>query len=97
MCTLLYVNAYTLSITLVVGNHGYISIFMQDRLYMKVSPTPYNTPVDPGVTDQVPAQDTVAVFSQLIDEHSGARTKHDNHRNMYTALKTMVLEALDST
>ena len=43
---------------------------MQDMIYEKILPTPYNAPMDPGGTTQVPSQATMAVRLQLQDKHA---------------------------
>ena len=91
MWTLLYGNTSTLSTTLGGYNRGNVGLIMQDILYAKIPPTPYNALMDPGGTAQVPAQETTAVFSKLRYEHAEARCIFDNHNNMDVAIKTMVL------
>ena len=51
----------------------------------------------PGVTAQVPTQTTTVVHLQLQDEDAEARQIHDNNNNMDAALKTMLLEEVEST
>ena len=63
ICTLLYSNASTFLTTLVGGNHKHISLVMQDTIYATILPIPYNAPMDPGGTVQVPSQATSSVFS----------------------------------
>ena len=70
MWNLLYGNYSTLSTKLGGGNHGNIGIIMQDMIYEKILPTPYNAPMDPGGTTQVPSQATMAVRLQLQDKHA---------------------------
>ena len=64
---------------------------------MTILPTPYNVYVDPGGTAQVPTQSTADVHSQLQYENPEYCHRHDNHNKMDAALKTMILESLDST
>ena len=54
ICTLLYSDASTFSTTMVGDNHGHIHIDMQETLYVTILLTPYNVPVYPGGTVQVP-------------------------------------------
>ena len=49
-------NASTIATMLGGVNHRHISIVIQDTLYMTISPTPYDAPVDPGVTATVSLQ-----------------------------------------
>ena len=76
MCTPLYVNSLTLITTQGGGNYGKIRLIMKDTLYMTISPTPYNTPMDPGGTSHIPTQATTAVRSQLRYEHTEAHRIH---------------------
>ena len=57
MWTLLYGNNSTLTNNMVEGNHRHIVIVMRDTLYAKISPMPYDAPVDPGVTAKIPLQE----------------------------------------
>ena len=41
-------------------NHGYIGIIMRDKIYAKISRTPYVAPMDPGGTSIVTDQATTA-------------------------------------
>ena len=50
-----------------------------------------------GVTSIVPVQETTETHSQIQDYHNEAYHIHDNHHNMYTALKTIVLDAVNNT
>ena len=60
MCTLLYINFTPLTTDLGGGNNVHIRINMQDMLYAKISPTPYESPVYLGVTETVPLQATTS-------------------------------------
>ena len=97
MCNLLYGNASTIATTLGLGNYRHIRIAIQDTLNVTILPNPYNSPMDLGETEQVPVEATTAVLWKLQDKHSEARRIHDNHNNIDAALKTMSLQALDST
>ena len=50
MWTLLYGNTSTLTTKPGGGNHSQIRIIVRDMLYVTISPTPYDAPVDPGGT-----------------------------------------------
>ena len=67
MRTLLYGNASTLSTTMRGGNHSHIRFIMQNMLYTKISPMPYNVSVDTVGTAQLPTQDTTEVHSHIQD------------------------------
>ena len=72
MLTLLYVKVSTLSTTLGGGNHGHIGVVIWDTLYATILPTTYNAPLYPGITTQVPAQATTAVYLKIKCKHAEA-------------------------
>ena len=94
--TLLYSKAYNILTRLVGGNHGHIRFFMQDTVYVTISPKTYNIPVDLGGTAQVRGAETTEVCLQLQDNHAESCHIHENHNNMDTELNTMLLEVEDS-
>ena len=95
--TLLYGNTSTVTTVMVGGNHGHIRFIMEDTIYMKILPTPYDVTVDPGGTAEVPLQATTSKHSQLRDKTAEACCINDNHQNMDMFLKTMVLDMIDNT
>ena len=97
MWNFLYGNTHNLTTTLRKGNHGHIRIVTRETLYATILPTPYTVPVYPGGTAHITAQATMAVISQLRDEHAEDRCIHKNNHNMDTALKSMVLEGVQIT
>ena len=96
MWSLLYGNAFTISAKIGGGNHGHVRIVMWDKLYEIICPTPYNSPVDLGITTQVPEQTTTSVCLQLQEYHTEACRVHENNNNMGAALKTVVIKSVDS-
>ena len=69
MRTLLYGNTYTLTTTMDGGNHGHIEIVMRENLYLKISTTPYITPVDLGGIVTVPLQATKDIMNHIIAQY----------------------------
>ena len=58
---------------------------MRDTLYTTIYHMPYNRPVDPRGTSQVPLQATTLVFLKLLDERLEDSRIHNNHQNMRTS------------
>ena len=97
MWTLIYDNTSNLTTNLGRGNQGHIRLIMWDKLYTKISPTSYDTPVESGVEETFLLQATTSQRLQLRYEYDEARCIHDNHHNMDAALKTMVIDAVNNT
>ena len=75
------------------GNHGYIGIVMNNILYATLSPTPYNTPDDPG---QLPAlAGTAAQRDEQLRQFEERRRIHTNHNNMDDALKGIIIDTIE--
>ena len=95
MWTLFYDKASTITNMINGGNNGHIGIVMRDSLYAKISPTPYNVPIDPWGTITVTLQSNKAQQLKLLYKKTEAYRIHDNHQDV--SLKTMVLKVVNNT
>ena len=92
---IIYGNSATLTTTLGSGSHGHVSLIMKATLYVTLSATVYVAPNEPPLTLDVPSTVTSASRQQLRDQHAEEYRIFTNHINMYDALKTQLLDAVE--
>ena len=92
---LMYGNAATLLTTLGGGAHGRSGLIIKATLYVTLAATAYVTPNEPPRTPDVPTTMTSASRQQLQDQHVEEHRIFTNHVNMYDALKTQFLDAVE--
>ena len=96
MCAL-YANAASLPSPSGGGSHGHLGLIMCPSLYETLSPTPYNTPNDPGVTPTYPCGNiTLDERTSITDDHKKLRYVFDTHHHMDDAIKSSIIDAVDN-
>lgn len=91
----LYGNAALIPTTLGGGAHGHIGLIMPGPLYATLSVNPYVAPADPGAQPNIPAGTNAALREQLREQHRTGRKIYDTHTNINSALKALLLKAVD--
>ncbi len=94
MVQTLYGNAASLATTLGGGAHGHIGNIMTPPLYVTLTATPYELPMDTGALPIIPAGAAKTVREQLRAEHLENRRVFYNHHNMDDALKAQVIDTI---
>jgi hypothetical protein len=93
----LYGNAASLATTLGGGAHGHIGNIMTPPLYVTLTATPYELPMDTGALPIIPGGATKTGREQLRAEHNENRRVFDNHHNMDDTLKAQVIDTIQDT
>ena len=93
----LYGNAASLPTTIGGGAHGHIGLLMTPALYATLSPSPYESPDDPGPTPNHTARATTEQRETNRIQHKEERRLYDNNNNMDDAIKSQIIDSVDDT
>lgn len=80
-------NASSVPSTLGGGNNGYLGIVVSTAVYASIDPTPFITPVDPGVQPNIPVGTTAAATAVIVRAHQEHQRQFREHQNLQRALK----------
>ena len=92
---LMYGNTATLPTTLSGGAHGHVGLIVKATLYVTLSPTAYVAPIEPPLMPIIPQTTTCAARQQLCDQYTEEQQIYTNHINMYDALNTQLIDAVE--
>ena len=97
MVQLLYINADSFPTTLGGGHHGHICLIMTPLLYATLSSTPYDKPVDPGITPNHAAGASVEFWKTNFLIHQEDLRIFENNQTMEDALKSLIINSVDNS
>lgn len=88
-------NASSVTSTLGGGNNGYLGIVVSPAVYASIDPTPFLTPVDPGIQPDIPPGTSAANTAVIVRAHQEQQRQYKEHQNLQRALKKQLQNAVE--